>query len=258
MNVKTGSELGPQIALYRERPFQQRYLLVLFFLLGLAVLVPLGYGLYRAWHAYAHFGIAAASSWSRPWYLISLTALTLLILLAIFFVRQAHRFVAVHKHGLRLALPRPISLRWEQIAGIAIGVRQDRFIGFSVRTSYQAILYPNAGKPIRLDSSLENLPELLTRLKAGLYPRLLPNLRASFLGGQWLHFGPVAIHCESIHIQKRSGSIYRTPWSGVRQITVRSGILIVELENKPDIRLPASLIPNLELLLQLIQQGVTV
>ena len=48
------------------------------------------------------------------------------------------------------------------------------------------------------------------------------------------------------------------PWSGVRQITVRAGILIVELENQPDIRLPASQIPNLELLLQLIQQGVTV
>jgi hypothetical protein len=65
--VKTTDELGPQIAIYRERPFQRRDLLVLFLPLGLAVLVPLGYGLYRAWYAYTQY--VRRRSLEPPWYL---------------------------------------------------------------------------------------------------------------------------------------------------------------------------------------------
>jgi hypothetical protein len=46
------------------------------------------------------------------------------------------------------------------------------------------------------------------------------------------------------------------PWEKLRSVDVVSGFLVVELSDYSRRKLPVSKIPNIELLLQLIQQGV--
>jgi hypothetical protein len=248
--VNQFSELGPQIAVFRQRPLQARDLFSLYLPGGFLVLGPLAYGAYRANFAYTHFGPAAAESWARPWYIVAIIALFFLVLVALFWLRESRNFITIHQNGVRLVIPHPRSLRWDQIAGISSNIEQERFLGIRLRTRSSAIIYPNSGKPIQI-SSFKELPHLVAQLKAQLYPRLLPGLQEQFNSSQWLHFGPVSIQFGSCRIRTR-----QIPWEAVRQVAVRSGDLVVELENDSTIRLPASEIPNLEILLQIIQTGL--
>ena len=274
--------LGPLVSFYRGRPLEWRDLLLLILPGTLAVLAPLLYGVWRADYAYTHYGPAAADAWSRPWYLAAAILLAIFALVAYLRIRRAHRFVAVHKNGLRLNVPsgrprllhRAYTLPWEDITGIASATIQDHLLNLPLRTHHQVTLYAAAGKPIRLGDALEHLPELASHIKASLYPRLLPGLQVALQGGQWLYFGPVAIHREALQLgpahspvlprppaQSRTrplGARRRSniPWSQIERLSVQSGYLLVEFKNRSSRRFPISSIPNFELLLQLVQQGV--
>ena len=264
--------LGPLVARYTGRLVSGIDLLSLFLLAILGVLAPLGYGLWRANYAFTHFGPVAARFWARPWYALTLVGLAAFLLLSVYRLYVAHRFVAVHKNGLHLHLVpfRDKQLSWYEIAGVSFAVVQERFLGLTLRSRDCAAIFPNLGKPIRLDGLVVGLPEFVARLKASLYPRLLPNLSANFAAQQWLYFGPLAINCRTLRLPGK-----QLAWDQVRRLDVQAGYLVVELAG-PDIpmqtlqnshmhqapvnshRLPVSKIPNLELLLQIIQQGVNV
>jgi hypothetical protein len=249
--TKPEQNLGPLVATYPYRPLRKRDLLTHVLPGILAVSVPLGYGIARARYAYNHFGPVAAAFWSRPWYLLSLLALFVFISLILYRLMLARRFVSIHKNGLHMKYPREKSLPWRQIAGVTTGITQDHFLGIPLRTHYQAVLYPNIGKPIKLTNALQDLPECITHIKASLYPRLLPDLESNFQAGQWLHFGPLFLHKSSLRLKDR-----KIPWTQVQHVTVESGDLMVELQDRTRIRQSISQIPNLELILQLIQRGV--
>lgn len=249
-------KLGPQIARYRSRPFFGRGFQVLLLLGALAVLAPLAYGYYRAMYAYTKYGPVAAHFWSRPWYLLAVLALVIFLLLLVIGLLRAQRFVAIYKNGLRLRLSRRQQFTWTEISGVATGAIQTRLLGIPLHTRYQAELYPAVSAPVRLDDSLENLPELLTRIKANLYPRLLPGMRQGFQDGKTLYFGPIAIHQHELCLEEKDRSSRPIPWSRVRSLTVHAGMLVIDIENDQAIRLPVARVPNLELLLQIIQSGV--
>ena len=269
--MRPESDLGPLVYLYHGRQIGRGDVLTLFMPFTVAVLAPLVYGLWRAYSTAVHYGPLAASVWSRPWFILSGLAFALFMVVLAYRLSRAHRSVAVYKGGLRLNMPvgsglgllRPYKLTWGEIAGIATDTTREQFLGFPTRQRLRAVLYPNVGKPVRLDDSLENLPELISRIKASLYPRLLPSLRASFEAGQWLYFGEVAIQRQGLRTGKAPSTARPSaiPWSHVQSISVRSGYLMVEFKEYsalPSVQqILVSRIPNLELLLQLVQQGVT-
>ena len=263
-----GSEIGPLIATYRRRRGVFFSLLLPGFL---GVLAPLAYGTFLLNYAYAKHGPVAAASWSRPWFQLATLALVIFGILVTYRLLLARRFVSVYKMGVRLRL-NPLhtrQLRWDQITGISNTILQDHFFGIRLRTRQRAILYPNAGGPLTLGEDLENLPELVSRLKAGLYPRLLSGLTSDFESGKWLYFGPIAINKQGMRL-RRNRSRNQQPqsersadkkgtfltWDRIEHLTVHSGELVVELRDQSPNRIPVSRIPNLELLLQIIQQRV--
>jgi hypothetical protein len=243
--------LGPLIALHRCPPLRWREAILWLVFCLFAILIPLLYGFTRYQIGYTKFGPAAATLWSRPWYLLSVIFLIVCGLLLFRRLRLIHRYVAVHQKGLNLALDQAIMYRWEQLAGISISIEQFQFLNLPFHPRYHAVLYPNIGKPIALYDTLQDYPELLTQIKAKLYPRLLPGLKASFEAGQWAYFGPVAINRETFKFKQ-----HPHPWSEIKRLTVERGVLVVELKNRGHLRLPVSQIPNLEILLQLIHLGV--
>lgn len=224
-----------------------------YLLLGLlAVGIPLAYGFYRYRDGYNNHGELAAVTWSRPWFLLAIFALICCSLLFVHRMRLAGLFIAVHENGLNLALAHRDSLRWEEISGIATDMLQPGFFAISHAIQYRATIIPNVGKPITLAGAYENLPECITRIKAKMYPRLIAELRPMYSGGKWVYFGPVAIRQDTLRLGKK-----QFPWTKVKRVSIEKGELVVELFDHPSKRIPLASIPNFELLLQLIDQGVT-
>jgi hypothetical protein len=250
--------LGASIHIFRHRQLGWLEALTLMLPGGLAVLLPLFYGYGRARFGTERFGVVAAEQWSRPWYLLACIAFIVFLLVAIIRIRDSSKYIAVHIGGLRLNLGNNRSLSWEQIAGVSTETVRYEFLGIKWSPRMRGVIFPSAGKPIRLTNAIQDLPELLSILKARLYPRLYPDLQANLHNGQWLHFGPLAIQRKGIkflnHIRfKQEQPI---PWSQVTHVDVNSGFLVVELSDQPRLKLPVSQIPNIELLIQLIQLGV--
>jgi hypothetical protein len=251
--------LGPQVALYRSRPLGWRdaFTVLLPGLLG--VLAPYSYALWMYDRTLRQHGPAAAEQWSQPWFWLAWAALGFFILLCILRLLDLRRFAAVHTRGVRLrpGILRTRSLLWKQISGVALSVTQDVFLNSRGRARLSAVIYPNQGSPIRLNERLQNLPELVSRLKASLYPRLLPDLKAGFQTGKWLYFGPLAVQAKALRLPHG-----KFTWEQVENLQVVAGYLAVSCKegNEParNIRIPISKIPNLELLLQIIREGVNV
>ncbi len=271
-------------AIYYSPVLRRQDRLLLSLVSTVAILVPLGFGMYRAYYGYTHYGPAAASSWSFPW--LGVATLLFLAWLALFtlLARRSGYGILLYRNGLRVGNIEPPAWRyptrlppilpWEEVAGIAVELiassqgkppfhratlflKGNRRIYLAEARSWWDVFAGLFG-PVRV----ENLPELVTRIKARLYPRLLPKLRAVFLSGQVLPFGPVIIQRQQFAFRSKSRTLARegkgVPWSKVGRVTVQSGDLVVELENSKStytkLRFPVSKIPNLELLLNLIEE----
>jgi hypothetical protein len=245
------------IGRYRYRPLSWTGLAGYTTLGIAATLGPLAYGRMQAEQAVARYGPAITSRYLWPWYGLALFGLAVFTVLVLHRVWQTRRSVKVFTSGLRVDLSPARRLRWEQITGIAVGVRQRRIFGWPITTSYQARLYPTTGKSVRLGRGIENLPQLLTQIKAKLYPRLEKEHLARFAEGQWLPFGPLSVQAEALRWQtgrRTKPKIIR--WEGVRQIDIRSGRLVVELHDHRPLRIPVERLPNIEILLQIVQIAV--
>ncbi len=243
--------LGPVIAIYRDRPLRWRDLFLLFIPAALAVLIPALYGLRRTLYARLYYGPAPAQVWGRAWFELAALALIPLLLLALRRVRRARRAVVLRKRGVQIRWHGGIriDLRWEQIAGIACDEEIRTFMGRPLNTRTRLTIFPHNGKPIRLDDRLPGLDELTSRLKARLYPRLLPALRAAYRRGESLPFGPLTLHPEGLRLREEE-----IPWERVAHLEVEDGYLKIRTIHGRSHKLPARKIPNVELFIQLLQE----
>lgn len=253
------NDLGLLVDLYRVRTLGWRDLLTLFLPGVAAVLAPLAYGMAQANYAYSRLGPVAAQARAYPWFLLATAALGIFVLLVAHRLLQARSYVAVYQHGLRLhqAPFTTRSFRWEQLSGVSSQAVRETFLSLPLRTYQEAELLPSAGKPVRLDRRLARFPELISRLKAALYPRLMPRLCAAFEAGQWVFFGPVAIHKDGLQVPGR-----RLPWKQVGRVDFQGGFLVVTPLSPAGkiaaVKIPLIQISNPELLVQIIQQAVSV
>jgi len=243
--------LGTRIAIYPYRPLRAQEYIIYVFLGIFAVSLPLVYGIIRFQYGYTKYGEIVAHLWGRPWFILAGFALITSLLLIVHRKRLASRYIAIYESGLVLVLSSKIAFRWEHLAGIAASVTQPGVLVRSPRQRYHATIYPNVGKPIQLNDDYIGFPECLTRIKAKLYPRLIPGLSANFQSGQWIYFGPIAIQVHKLKIRND-----QYDWSQVKTVRVESGYLVVEWTNQNRRRIPIANIPNIEILLQLINTGV--
>jgi Family of unknown function (DUF6585) len=257
--AKRPNPMGPQVAFYRSRSLGWRDAFIVLIPGLLGVLAPNGYAIWLYGRTLQQHGPAAAEQWSQPWFWLAWGALAVFILLCILRLLDLRRFAAVHTRGvlLRPGILRIYSLQWKQISGVALSATQTVFFHKRGRARLRAVIFPNQGRQIRLDERLQNLAELISRVKASLYPRLLPDLKASFQAGKWLYFGPVALQAKALRLQHAE-----LTWEQVEDLQVENGYLAVSWRKGPGtartVRIPISKIPNLELLLQIIREGVNV
>ena len=245
--------LGKIIAVYRDRPITWRDVLILFLPAALAVLTPWAYGVYRTYYAQAQYGPVAAQTWGPPWFGLATLALIPLLLLGLIRIRRSRWIVEVHKNGLhiRKTFGREHILYWEKIEAISCNSVQESFLGIKLPTRHRIRLFLVDGKPIRLHRNLDKLTELVARIKAKIYPHKLAELRATLKAGEALSFGVISLDQRWLHLKNKGYS-----WDQVALIDICAGHLVVEFTNHRARKIPVDQIPNVELMIQLIQEGV--
>jgi hypothetical protein len=267
-----GSALGHLISVYRPRPINQA--LKWAWLLGGAFLCLwlMGYGGYLALSSFASFGPIPAIAWGGSWMAAGAVAMVFWILGSLYVTSRKQPIIRLHARGLSIEKGKPVILAWEQIDGIAYGMMTR--IGRLRRADtvrYQACLYPAKGRPIYLHGTsdgkigIPGLQELVKRVKANLYPELQLELGRMLRSGLPLNFGPVGIDQTGLKLHRflpLTGT-RSVPWRNVKRITVQSGYFLVELDHRLNrnnvsltYKLPVAKIPNLELLLKIIDQGI--
>jgi hypothetical protein len=130
-------------------------------------------------------------------------------------------------------------------------MENNHFIGFPILTRNRLVIFPNIGDPLRLDDRIQDLDQLILLIKENFYPYLSRELKSQFFDDHWVHFGPVAIHRQALRINKKM-----IPWKQVENIAVHGGKLKIEIEGARPVRIPTVKIPNLEVCLDIIQEGV--
>lgn len=245
--------LGALQATYRDRPLQWRDVFLTFIPGCLAVLTPLVYGLWQRYYGAIKYGQAASNQWSKPWILLAGIALIPLLILVILRIRRDFRNIRFYEHGvhLRLGFLHNQILTWDQIKGINTRTVREKFLSMPFRTHQQTILYLVDEQIIRLDDEFKNLSEITYRLKAKIYPKQLTRSREIYHTDQLITFGPLTLSRKYIYIGKRKIAL-----KNIDIIAIRAGHLLIATKNNHQERISISEIPNLEILLQLIDEGM--
>ena len=264
MNHKPAPDLGSKVAIY---PFthDQKRKWIIFGLAGIVlVLFPLAYGLYRGFFGFNRYGIVAAIEWGKPWFLI---AGGIAVLLIVFIVAQwifTQKEIILFEKGLILRSNGfSQTLAMDEITGISTDVVASSSQPDNQGEIRRVSIYAHLGRQIRLNGraanpyGIQNLPELTTRLKSTLYPKLLPKFHNQLLSGEKVQFGKISIQKDYLITPFKK----KTLWTELQHVTIQSGYLVVELKNLQSSRrnpiqerYPISRVPNLELLLELIRE----
>ncbi len=253
----TSKIIGQSVAGYgpRKRHFREAWLWPLpGFILAVILIIT---GLDWFYYGYTKYGPVAASSWSQNWLVAGILICGITLIITSWQFYRSRVSINLYQYGISIKLPgRSIrNHRWEDISGIASATIQEKILGQIIRTRHRCTLFFTQGTSISFDDRVHKITELITRLKANIYPRLLPKLRLQYISGQQLVFGPIGIHINYIDIKEK-----QIPWDQINRITVNSGHLCIEISNQPAghttlHRISIEKIPNLELLFQILLRG---
>lgn len=250
------TRLGNLIARYRCRPLHLFDFLFISLLGGLAVLLPLAIGFQRYYTAQINYGPVASIYWSRPWFVLACMAVLPYSMLVIYCIWRSNRTVVLYQQGLRINLLRSTSLRWEQVDGIIVSIVARTFLRKPITTDYRVWLLPATGARISLPPDLEHLPELTSQIKAHIYPRLSRELSGMYKQGKRLYFGPLTLHRDGIGLIPQNGraiSVSVQTWDEIAQLRIKDGTLILEYRSGAGQQIPVGTIPNIEILMEIIQ-----
>jgi hypothetical protein len=262
-------ETGQMILTHRGRSFSRRDL---WWLLPSLVFISagLGLGFYQIEQLRHRYGLLASYYRVEAWFLMAYFFLLILMAGIIYRMSTARRFFSIQEKGLRWRIKgfRVHQASFDQISGIAAAETERSFLGKAIQTDFQSVIYFKDGRVVELNSQLENLPELVEAIKGQLYPKIYPGLLQEFKAGRQLQFGPLAIQNGALQVAKgipsaqflaeppRPKGMRSVPFSEIACLAVHSGYLVVKSEKFKARRIPVSQIPNFEILLKLVEQGV--
>lgn len=223
------------------------------FILGLlslfGVLILLAIALARMSRAYTSFGPAAVPAWGQALLTQSVILfIAAVMLLAEYTIRRKYGLL-INKEGLTFYRPffSEVFIPWISVQGIAFA--QDQF-GNSKKRESRAVLWLDAEQQVSLKRYVHprDLPGVVTRIKAELYPQLELRYRNTLQGGGYITFGAIALNRYGITLHNHPYT-----WDQIGKITIDNGQLTVVLRNQRALRQDIIDIPNLEVLISLIR-----
>ena len=249
------SSLGTRIAVFHGRKIGFKTWLLFFIPGGVIIIFSYVYGTFLARNAYLEHGPALALIRAQYWYAM---ATILLILLIIYFIHRLltslQRFEVCDRGILqRTYFLRRIPYRWGEFSGISSSATAFTLWDKIIRTTPRGNLYLKNGKSINLTNRYKNIPRLVKIAKSKIYPILWPILKSDFRSGRLVNFGRISLDKRNILLSKS-----KIPWSSVHRIGVSAGFLVIELRDDSIHRVPVSSLPNPELLLKVVDWGISV
>jgi len=255
------ADLGPLLETHSLRRGLRQRLGALAVVGAVGALAAFAYGLYRWYFAFSRYGPAVVWRWSGPAFLTALALGALGGLGVALLLRTRRIRVKVHESGL--AIERGARLQivpWERVRGIYTAAFRDalpwpsrRSMAELTLTVDQLRLDGSEGEQrIRLTRTIDGLDALAETVKKRVYPGLLAEYSRAFNEGQALQFGPVVVAPEGLRL---NGRVY--PWAQVGRAELARGRLVLqpdEADKGRRVRLAARRVPNVEVLLQFLEQ----
>ena len=251
----TASGLGGLLGYYPVRKANRwGNLVVCLILLAGAVLVFL-YGIYSSFLAYQLHGPAVIGDKITAPVLIAVLLSGLGLLAGWGAYVNWRKGVVVYERGFayrdRTGLQ---TWRWDDILTMTSAITRHYHNGIYTGTTHIYTLLNRQNQKLKLVDSIGKVEDLAKTIDTNIFPLLYPRAVDQYNAGEMLAFGPLAISKQGITIGEKT-----YPWGAVKEVSIHHGILKVTKKEGgwfSGARAAASVIPNLRVLLAIIQQVV--
>ena len=145
---------------------------------------------------------------------------------------------------------------WEDIQSIQARVTKHYTNGIYTGTTHEYTLLNRQNEKLKLNDVFKKVEELADLIQQNIYPHLYNAAADAYNAGSKLTFGPVNVSKTGLHIGKKD-----FPWTDIKQVSLGNGFLQVAPQKGglfKNASVPASAIPNLSVLLSIINQVVGV
>ncbi len=215
-------------------------------------------GLYYAYDRSQRLGpVMFWRSLSGPW-IAAAFFFVLGVLLAWSAFSNWKKAALVYQGGLAVRDRKGLHLwRWEEFVSLTAAVTKHYTNGIYTGTTHQYTLVKKDGEKLVLNDTFAQVEALAGQVQQAVLPLLYKAYAEQYNAGQVCAFGPVRISkAGGIQINKKE-----YPWDQVAQVTIERGVLSVKKKDGgwfSGANATASTIPNLEVLLLLVDQVVGV
>lgn len=249
-NVKNETEFTPIIAIFRQKNVLSRNIIPIILLCGLATFLPITRGIYQTSTSYSQFGLIYGIRLNISWYLLSFIAFLTSIFLLVLIMLQSPKYVSIHKKGLIIKGNKVTNILWKDITGISSKTVRHKLLFLNLSTSYLCKIHLKGGSTIRIHPAIRNQPDLISYIKSQIYPAIFKQYQQYVSKNGNIKFGPLTFQNKYIMHQQKI-----IPWENIESMCIESGNLFVEfIDKKRKLQIPTENIPNIELLLLLINQ----
>ena len=243
---------GKPLARFRGQPISAQTWIFILLPGAMGVVVIYLYGLYLAFTTYQVHGPALAIARSQAWLLL---ATILFILLCAFFVFRmliSLQRATVFENGIQMRsfFLRTHSFSWKDLCGISSAAVRLTIFGNAIRTTPSARIFTKTGQSYDVPRGILGIPKFVELVKSKLYPLIWPGILADFKTEKPIRFGRISVDREGLQIPRRM-----LPWSSIARLYTEGGFLVVELRDNSSYSTAALDIPNLELLLNAVNES---
>jgi hypothetical protein len=256
--METKIDIGPQITKYRGLQFRKFEVIFTFISLVFFFAIPFLVGFYRILYGYTQYGLVAARTWGLSWLFLSIF---FLIVIGIHFLNRlavTKLSISIHRYGMTVHRPlwKDRIIRWDQVTDLY--VVQERFSSIQPSFLTHTVICTADNKRLTLrESEVQNLLHLVTQIKSSVYIHLKPRLQESYRIGNVVYFGPLEVHKKYLSLKLRfiGFAFKQVNWKDIEFVTIKSGHLLLKLHTHKQYRIRISRIPNLEILMFLINDS---
>jgi len=226
-------------------------------LLGGAAAVLVG-GLWYTYDQWQHLGPAIVGRTIIPVLLLTVILFALGAWAAWAAYSNWKRAAVLYMNGLAYSDRKGVQAwRWDEVASLTSAVTKHYTNGIYTGTTHTYTLLKNDGSRIVLGDTISNVEELSNRIREKIFPLLYKRYADAYNSGQRVLFGPVAISkSEGLQVGKKA-----YPWDQVEKIAIHQGFIKISKRDGgwfSGANVAASTIPNVELLISIVDQVVGV
>ena len=247
--------LGTPRRYFPVRKFNRLGSLVIALMLGGGSMLVLMYGLYSAIQAYQQHGLVMIDAALSGPLIIALIMLLVGAFAGWSAFANWNKGAALYERGFALRDRKGLrQWRWDEIVSMTASVTRHYMNGIYTGTTHTYFLIDRKDQRLVLSDVYSRVEELAQAIQEAIFPLLYERAAQEFNSGQKLAFGQAVISKDGFQVGKKT-----YPWSEVQQVSIRQGMLKVSKAGGGWLSgssLPASLIPNLNVLLSLIYQVV--